>query len=112
MAIINLNAFEELGELANSHEWLLLDFWATWCQPCKAMNPVLEAFSELNSDAAVVKIDVDEKHDLAVQFGIRAVPTLVLLRRDQLMGQDAGTKSLKDLEGWVEGLKRNVPQAV
>ncbi len=112
MAIVNLNAFEELGDLANKHEWLLLDFWATWCSPCKVMSPVLEQFSELNPDVAVVKIDVDRSPDLAVKFGIRAVPTLILLRRDQFMGQESGAKPLKDLESWVDGLKRKVSQSV
>ncbi|MBW4933141.1 thioredoxin family protein [Marinobacter sp. F4206] len=108
MAIVNLNSFDELGDLAHKYEWLLLDFWATWCAPCKAMNPVFEQFSELNPETLVVKINVDAKHDLAVKFGLRAIPTLVLLRRDQLIGQDAGSKSLNDLGDWVNALKQSV----
>ena len=69
MPIVNLNTFDELGELANKHEWLLLDFWAPWCAPCKVMNPVLEQFSELNPDNAVIKVDVDQKHEIAAKFG-------------------------------------------
>ena len=65
MPIVNLNTFDELGDLANKHEWLLLDFWAPWCAPCKVMNPVLEQFSELNPDNAIIKVDVDQKHEIA-----------------------------------------------
>jgi len=110
VAIVNLNSFDELGEHANRHEWLLLDFWAPWCAPCKAMNPVLEQFSELNPETAVIKVDVDNKQDLAVKFGVRAIPTMVLLRRDQFLGQDTGSKSLRDLTDWVDGLKKTVSQ--
>ena len=108
MPIVNLNTFDELGDLANRHEWLLLDFWAPWCAPCKVMNPVLEQFSQLNPETAVVKVDVDQKDDLAAKFGVRAIPTLVLLRRDQFMGQEPGSKSLTDLTNWIDGLKEKV----
>ena len=108
MPIVNLNTFDELGELANSHEWLLLDFWAPWCAPCKVMNPVLEQFCEQSPETAVVKVDVDEKQELASKFGVRAIPTLVLLRRDQFMGQETGSKSLKDLNVWIDGMKQKV----
>jgi len=108
--IVNLNTFDELGDLANRHEWLLLDFWAPWCAPCKVMNPVMEQFSEFNQDTAVIKVDVDQKHDIAAKFGVRAIPTLVLLRRDQFMGQETGSKSLKDLASWIDGLKQKVSQ--
>ena len=100
MPIVNLNTFDELGELANKHEWLLLDFWAPWCAPCKVMNP----------DNAVIKVDVDQKHEIAAKFGVRAIPTLVLLKRDQFMGQETGSKSLKDLNKWIDGLKDKVSQ--
>ena len=56
---------------------LIADFWAPWCAPCKVMNPVLEQFSELNPDNAVIKVDVDQKHEIAARFGVRAIPTLV-----------------------------------
>ncbi|MBW3225361.1 thioredoxin family protein [Marinobacter adhaerens] len=108
--IVNLNTFDELGDLANRHEWLLLDFWAPWCAPCKVMNPVMEQFSELNQDTAVIKVDVDQKQEIAAKFGVRAIPTLVLLRRDQFMGQETGSKSLKDLANWIDGLKQKLSQ--
>lgn len=112
MSIINLNTFYELGDLANNHEWMLLDFWAPWCAPCKVMNPVLEQFSQIDPETAVVKVNVDEKHDLAAKFGVRAIPTLVLLRRDKFIGKETGAKSLKDLESWLEDLKSKVSETV
>lgn len=108
MNITNLDNFDQLGELANESEWLLIDFWAQWCSPCKAFNPILEDYSQSHPEVAVVKVNVDEKRDIATKFGIRAIPTLIFLRRDQYLGQKMGARSLGDLESWVDSLKKEV----
>lgn len=105
MSTVNLGNFEQLSEIARQNEWLLLDFWAQWCAPCKSMNPVLEAFSENNPDVAVVKINVDEQQEIAGQFGVRAIPTLVFLRRDEFLDQQVGAKSAGDLSAWINTLR-------
>ncbi len=111
MAILHIHSFDELGGLVASYDWLLLDFWAPWCAPCKAMNPVLEQFSELSPETAVVKVNVDESQELAVKFGIRAIPTLILLNRDRFVGQESGSRTLKELVDWIEGLKQESSQS-
>ena len=62
---------------------VIVDFYATWCGPCKMLTPVLEQLSEENPDLIVLKVDVDEVGSLAAQFGIQAVPTLLLFKGGQ-----------------------------
>ena len=62
---------------------VLVDFFATWCGPCKMLSPVLEEVSEENSNVTIVKVDVDEAGALAAQYGIQAVPTLILFKNGE-----------------------------
>ena len=76
---ITTDNFEE--EVLNSEKPVLIDFFATWCGPCKMMAPVLEQLSrEMEGKAKIVKVDVDESEDLAVRFGIMSIPTMILFK--------------------------------
>ena len=90
-----MNNFEQL--IAGDKP-VLVDFFATWCGPCKMMHPILEELKQSIGDrATIIKIDVDEAQEFAVQYGVRAVPTLAIFKRGQLVWREAGVHSAKQL---------------
>ena len=70
---------------------VLVDFWAQWCGPCKMMHPVLEEISE-EEDVKIVMITVDEQHELAEQFNIMTIPTLILFKNGEMINSSTGAK--------------------
>ena len=90
-----MNNFEQL--IAGDKP-VLVDFFATWCGPCKMMHPILEELKQnIGDQATIIKIDVDEAQEVAVQYGVRAVPTLAIFKRGQLVWREAGVHSAQQL---------------
>ena len=69
---------------------VLLDFWATWCGPCRMVAPIVEEIAQEHPDITVGKINVDEEMELAVQFGIANIPTLVVMENGQMVNKSIG----------------------
>lgn len=89
----NIEGFDSL-------ETVIVDFSATWCGPCKALNPILDEISS-TTDIKVFKIDVDENQDLAIEHGVRSIPTMLLFKKGQLVKRLAGMKRKEEiLEGF------------
>lgn len=95
MAVIHGNQ-ESFNELINK-ELVLVDFYATWCGPCKMLAPVLEELEGID----VVKMDVDECPALARSYGIMSVPTLMIFKKGELKSQQSGAMPKPMLENWI-----------
>ncbi len=98
MVEINLTE-ENFEEVLKSEKVLLVDFWATWCGPCKMLAPVLSEFAEENKDKIKVgKVNVDEQGDLAIKYGITSIPTLILFKNGEVANISVGFHSKTELE--------------
>ena len=87
---VNKNNFNQ--EVLNSDKPVLIDFWAPWCGPCRMVVPLVEEIAKERSDIKVVKINVDEEEELAMQFGVMSIPTLVVMKNGKIVNQVTGAR--------------------
>ncbi len=86
------------SEILNSHPTVLIDFFATWCGPCKTLGPILEQVKdELGDDVKIIKIDVDKNESLATKYQVRGVPTMILYKEGTQVWRQSGVVQKKDL---------------
>ena len=90
MSAINISKENFKEEVLNSEKKVLLDFWAPWCGPCRMVVPLVEEIARERSDIKVGKINVDENPELARQFGIMSIPTLVVMEEGRIVNQYQG----------------------
>ncbi len=98
MSVITITSknFEE--EVSKSEVPVLLDFWATWCGPCKMVSPIVdEVANEVEGKAKVGKVNVDEEQELASAFQIMSIPTLVVIQNGKLVKQAVGVRSKSEI---------------
>lgn len=87
------------SEIINQDKPVLVDFYATWCGPCKMMSPILEDLKKKVGDrASIIKIDVDKNPQAAATYQVQGVPTLILFRKGKLLWRQSGVIQAKDLE--------------
>ena len=87
---VNKNNFNQ--EVLNSDKPVMMDFWAPWCGPCRMVVPLVEEIAKERSDIKVVKINVDEEQELAMQFGVMSIPTLVVMKNGKIVNQVTGAR--------------------
>ena len=92
MSAININKNNFENEVLNSDKTVLLDFWASWCAPCRMVVPIVEEIAGERRDIKVGKINVDEEPELANKFSIMSIPTLVVMKNGKIVQQVSGAR--------------------
>lgn len=92
MSAININKNNFENEVLNSDKTVLLDFWASWCAPCRRVVPIVEEITDERRDIKVGKINVDEEPELANKFSIMSIPTLVVMKNGKIVQQVSGAR--------------------
>lgn len=106
MATLELT-LENFEETVVNNDIVVIDFWASWCGPCKAFAPTFEAASEKHEDIVFAKVDTEAQQQLAAMFGIRSIPTLMVFREKIGIFQQAGAlpaAAFEDLIGQIRGV--------
>lgn len=93
MSVRNITKENFEAEVMNSEKVVLLDFFATWCGPCRMVGPIIQEIAEENEEIVVGKIDVDKESELASHFQVFSIPTLVVMKDGKVLIQEAGAKS-------------------
>lgn len=90
MSVLYITTATFENEVLHSDKPVLLDFWASWCGPCRMVGPILDEIAAERSDIKVCKINVDEQPALAAQFGVMSIPTLVVVKNGQEVNRSVG----------------------
>ena len=92
MSAVNINLKNFGQEIMNSDKPVLLDFWAPWCGPCRMVVPIVEEIARERSDIKVGKVNIDEQWELANEFGVMSIPTLVVMKEGKIIKRATGAR--------------------
>ena len=101
MSVLNVNT-KNFNEVLNSDKKILLDFFATWCGPCRMMSPLIDKIAEENPDILVGKVNVDEEPELAAMFAVSSIPVLVVMKDGQIVDQSVGAIPKQQIENLLQ----------
>ena len=98
MSVLSVSKHSFSDEVLSSSLPVLIDFWAPWCGPCRMVGPIVEEIAQEREDIAVGKINVDEEVELAMEFGVASIPTLVVVEHGEVMNKAIGYMPKAEIE--------------
>lgn len=103
MATVKIDGNNFQSDVLGASEPVVVDFWAEWCGPCKMISPALEEISEEMGDKVkIAKVNVDENQDLAIQYGVRSIPMLLMFKNGEIADQMVGAAPKARLVDWIK----------
>ena len=102
MAVITLTQDNFEAEVLRSEQPVLVDFWASWCGPCRMLSPIVDEIAEERADVKVGKVNVDEQEELAMRFGIMSIPTLIVFKNGEAVRKTMGVQPKAAILGLLE----------
>ena len=106
MAVIELNEANFENEVEKNNGLVLVDFWASWCGPCKMLSPIVDEIAEECENVKVCKVNVDEEQALAAKFGIMSIPTLILFKNGNIINKVIGVQPKTALLEMIENANK------
>ena len=103
MSVINLSEENFEKEVLNSEKIVFIDFWASWCGPCRMMSPVVDEIAEeMQEKVKVCKVNIDEQNKLAVKYNVMSIPTFVVLKNGNEVGRSVGVQDKEELKNMLK----------
>lgn len=103
MPVVTLTRDNFNSEVESSEKPVLIDFFAKWCGPCKMVSPIVDEIADESSDYKICKIDVDEEPELASDFQVSSIPTLIVFKDGKIINKGVGARSKKEIIRMLEG---------
>jgi len=97
--------FKNFESVVDSNDYVILDFWAGWCGPCKIFAPVFEALAQAHPEIYFGKVNTEDAQDLAAAFQVRSIPTIIVFKKAELVFEHAGLLAPADFESLIQKLK-------
>ena len=102
MSVVKVNK-DNFNEIKNSEKTVLLDFYADWCGPCRMVSPIVDEIAEEHPEYLICKVNVDQEGELAAQFGVASIPTLVVLKDGNVVTKSSGARPKAQILKLLEG---------
>ena len=102
MAVVNVTLENFEAEVIKSDLPVLVDFWASWCGPCRMLSPIVDQIADERTDIKVCKVNVDEQEELAMRFGIMSIPTLIVFKNGEVVKKTMGVQPKAAILGLFE----------
>ena len=102
MSVVNVKKNDFQSQVMQAEGTVLVDFWAAWCGPCRMVGPVVEEISNERQDIKVCKINIDEEPELAREFGVMSIPTLMVVKNGEVVKKEIGARPKADIVAMLD----------